>query len=49
MRKTTGNGTGYQAVTIRVTIGQGIDARRLFAKDASEDMLARAIVAAGSS
>lgn len=39
----------YPAVTIRVTVGQGLDNWRAFAKDASEDMLARAIVAAGGS
>ncbi len=44
-----GKVTGYQAVTIRITIGQGVDAWRIFARDASEDMLARAIVAAGGS
>lgn len=42
-----GLATGYQSVSVRITIGQGVDDWRLFAKDASEDMLARAIVAAG--
>lgn len=44
-----GKVTGYPAVSIRVPLGQGVDAWRNFAKDASEDMLARAIVAAGGS
>lgn len=44
-----GKVTGYPAVTIRVPVSQGVDAWRNFAKDASEDMLARAIVAAGGS
>jgi endogenous inhibitor of DNA gyrase (YacG/DUF329 family)/cell division protein FtsB len=45
----TGKVGSYPAVTIRITIGQGIDNWRAFAKEASEDMLARAIVAAGGS
>lgn len=45
----TGKTSGYPAVTIRVPVGQGVDAWRAFAKDASEDLLARAIVAAGGS
>jgi uncharacterized small protein (DUF1192 family) len=45
----TGKVGGYPAVTIRITIGQGVDAWRTFARDAREDMLARAIVAAGGS
>lgn len=46
---TAGQATGYQSLTIRIGIEQGVDAYRAFAKDASEDMLARAIVAAGGS
>ncbi len=45
----TGKTSGYPAVSIRVPLGQGVEAWRAFAKDASEDMLARAIVAAGGS